>query len=47
MKERGMVKWKPFISMVEQQQAVYQVLNELQKIEKPMRVNMSKIHEFY
>lgn len=36
MKERGMMKWKPFISMVEQQQAVYQVLNELQKIEKPM-----------
>lgn len=31
-----MMKWKPFISMVEQQQAVYRVLQDLQKIEKPV-----------
>ncbi len=36
MKERGMMKWKPFISMVEQQQSVYQVLQDIQKINKPL-----------
>ena len=36
MKDRGMMKWKAFVSIVEQQQAIEEVLNELSKIEKPL-----------
>lgn len=36
MKDRGMMKWRAFVSMVEQQQAIEQALMELSKIEKPL-----------
>ena len=36
MKERGMMKWQPFTSIVEQQQAINEVLEEFSKVEQPI-----------
>ncbi|HAX72127.1 MAG TPA: hypothetical protein DCY20_01245 [Firmicutes bacterium] len=36
MNDRGMMKWQPFASITEQSGAIYDLLNDLSKIEKPI-----------
>lgn len=36
VKDRGMMKWQPFVSMIEQKQAIDEVLAEWDKVEKPI-----------
>lgn len=36
MQDRGMMKWQPFASLTEQGESIYELINELGKIEKPI-----------